>query len=176
MDEFKTQDTISEARFNGWLHANAFVPFDSRPIDIISQMNTFRDDKLFVSSFGILDASSKAVKVLENVDLSKITNSKLRENLSAFLQIFVSELQAYGVTDNTFPQMQVVIEDDNVFLNWVFSENLRLGFTIVEMMSSSSWFLFKKSNAILGSLSGELDWDNCRSIIRWHLQVVMENT
>lgn len=120
--------------------------------------------------------SSKAADVFKKLNIDEISNVNLRRTLETFIRIFISELSQYDTKYNVCPEMNVEVEDDNVFLNWMFNPKFRIGFNIVEGMKESSWFVFKESNNIMGSISGELSWENARDIIRWVLIIAMENS
>ena len=127
---------------------------------------------------GYYGANSKVANVLGKVRSSilEIDNNILAKNALNFLSVFVRELSYFDSLPNVLPQIEAVIEDDNIFFEWVFDKNFRIGFTIVDDVNSSSWFLFLNNENILGSLSGNFERVGYQCVIRTLLNVVMENT
>ena len=75
-----------------------------------------------------------------------------------------------------FPKINIETEEDNIFFEWVFNADFRVGFTIVDNEKDSSWFLFLKNENVTGSLSGNFEYVGYQFIIRKLLTIVLENT
>lgn len=127
---------------------------------------------------GYYGANSKVADVLDKVRflILEVDNDILAKNAMDFLSVFVRELDYLVNLPNVLPQMEAEIEDDNVFFEWIFDKDFRIGFTIVDDINSSSWFLFLKNENIIGSLSGNFERMGYQGVIRTLLNVVMENT
>ena len=113
---------------------------------------------------GYYSVNSKAADVLAKTqELMFSTNNKsLEKNARTFLSVFIRELD--------------YLEEDNIFFEWVFNADFRVGFTIVDNEKDSSWFLFLKNENVTGSLSGNFEYVGYQFIIRKLLTIVLENT
>lgn len=145
-----------------------FVPMD---IQITTAKNTVFS--------GYYSTNSKVVNVFADVLQSinfEISNVSLMRNVKSFLSAFAKELDYLDAQPNILPPIKIESEYDNVFFEWIFSSDFRMGFTIVEKWEDSSWFLFLQQENIVGSVSGDFSQLNQHIVLRKLLSVVLENT
>lgn len=127
---------------------------------------------------GYYSINSKAADVLAKTQelMFNINNKSLEKNAKTFLSVFIRELDYLDTAPNVFPKINIETEEDNIFFEWVFNADFRVGFTIVDNEKDSSWFLFLKNENITGSLSGNFEYVGYQFIIRKLLAIVLENT
>lgn len=114
----------------------------------------------------------------ETVDQTKwiadISNEPLRESVKEFLNVLTEELERSKINCNMLAETSVTIEDDNVFLEWIFNQDFRIGCTIVENEEDSSWFVFLNNDYITKSVSGTFK-TGYRHILRTLMMDIRDN-
>lgn len=86
--------------------------------------------------------------------IADISNEPLRKNVKEFLNVLTEELKQSNINPDALPEIQITVEDDNIFLEWIFNQDFRIGFTIVNNLKDSSWFVFLNNDYITKSVSG----------------------
>lgn len=127
---------------------------------------------------GYYSFNSKAADVLYKArgSIFDINNKLLKKNVRDFLDVFVKELNYLDTAPNVFPKINIEVEDDNIFFEWIFNADFRIGFTIVDDNKDSSWFLFLQNENVTGSFSGNFEHVGYQFVIRKLLKIVLENT
>ena len=125
---------------------------------------------------GYYPTSAKIFSVFAKVNAVEKASPSLREQVWSFVDVFAEALSLPEATYTTFPPIHLEVDDDSVFLEWVFNADFRIGFTLTEDVASSSWFMFKKNGSLTGSLSGELKYEGRSDIVKWLVLKAVENT
>lgn len=176
---------VKPINFNESNYLESFIPFsfDTQLIskNLIPILPTFNTLKK-VEIKGYVSNDSKAKKVLKksSYQLKSIMNQDLQKSVDEFLSIFIDELSYWDDYTNLLPEIKLDIEEDNAFFEWIF-EDFRIGFTVVENFSDSSWFLFLNKKILTGSslkisFSGDFSEEDYPLVIRKLINFVMRNT
>lgn len=120
---------------------------------------------------------SKNTDVFDKVikEMGSIENESLRENLLEFTRTFTSILSNLKEIPNFLPAFILTVEEDSLFLEWVFKD-FRVGFTISVSEDESMWFMITNKNLEELSVSGDLKSSDYYSVILRILGFVLENT
>lgn len=89
--------------------------------------------------------------------LDDINNKSLKKSVEEFLNVLTEELKRSKISASMLPEIRLTVEDDNVFLEWIFNRDFRIGFTIVTDKKDSSWFVFLNNEYITKSVSGSFE-------------------
>ena len=123
------------------------------------------------------DAISISKDVFNNIfkQIKNIENIILKEKLIKFTNVFISILSEVKGKSNWLPPFILTIEEDSLFLEWVFKD-FRVGFTISVNEDESMWFMITNKNLEELSVSGDLKSSEYYSVIIRILGFVLENT
>ncbi len=141
---------------------------------------TFKDENymdFFLGTSEYIKSAPQNFNVFNNVmkRCGEIQNPVLRERLLLFIKMFTDILNRLSDMPNMLPAFVMTVEDDSIFLEWVFKD-FRIGFTFCEYEEESMWFLVSNRNLEELSVSGDLIMSNYYSIITKVIIFVLRNT
>lgn len=88
-------------------------------------------------------------------NFNKIKNKTLQTRIMFFIKSFGNILSYFNVTDIPLPSILITIEEDSVFLEWIFMD-FRIGFTFCECEEESMWYLVSNKKLDELTVSGSL--------------------
>lgn len=110
-----------------------------------------------------------------NKSINKIEDPTLRKKVETFTGEFDNVLNSINKVSNYLPPFKVDIDEDSVFLEWVFKD-YRIGFTIALNDEESLWFLVTNRNMEEFTVSGELRVENYAEKIAKLIIYALENS
>jgi hypothetical protein len=116
------------------------------------------------------DKALEFLKNTERTDVSIKANEVLR-----LLQQKVETLLKYGITSYLPKINGFSIDDGSILLEWIF-EDFRIGFSIENNGSESSWYLVSTKKYGEINASGYISDHNFENIILWLLNFVLVNS
>jgi hypothetical protein len=124
-----------------------------------------------------LSSLSKGTDIFVKVipEVNRITNRDLKRRLLILINVFTEILSKIQTITNYLPPMNMELEEDSIFLEWIFKD-IRVGFTLDKEESESMWFMITNRNLEEFSVTGNLGIEDYRSVIAKILKYILENT
>ena len=165
--EYSFRGFINRDETSDSYYKNIFKLKESNATEISRNTNLNNYINLFSKNIDILE------KIIPSVSL--VENKVLKQRLNNFLSVFVGIINSFENTSNYLPPININIEEDSLFLEWIFKD-FRIGFTLCIEDTESMWFLITKKNMEELSVSGDFESNEYRPIIVKLMKYVLENS
>lgn len=118
----------------------------------------------------IIDGAFNTLKQFQNQEIVKIA-----KNLLFTIQKIVNKSQQYGIDLYYLPPLHTFpVDDGSLLIEWIF-EDFRIGFSLEQNKSESSWYLVTNPKIGEISASGYLSNGDNEKIVIWLLNFIHVN-